>query len=126
MTDVPLHTIQPIVTPDKFECGVHRMRVPGGWLYWLQPGGAMVASFVPDLSELGPVAAIAPEPLAPLKIEAVCRKYGGVAPLGEAAPEEAATAVRAEKESESEAAPAPEPAATEAQEERESEAAPIA
>jgi hypothetical protein len=46
---VPLHTIQGIVTPDGFELGVHRMRVPGGWLYWLAPmNGAYISSFVPD------------------------------------------------------------------------------
>jgi hypothetical protein len=48
MSEVKLHTIEPIVTPDKFEMGVHRMRVPGGWLYWLQGGASTVSSFVPD------------------------------------------------------------------------------
>jgi hypothetical protein len=49
MVTAPLHTIEPIVTPDQFEYGVHRMRVDGGWFYWLQPvGGACVSSFIPD------------------------------------------------------------------------------
>jgi len=50
MTDKipPLHTVEPIVTPDRSEYGVNRMRVDGGWLYWLSPGGAMVSAFVPD------------------------------------------------------------------------------
>ena len=43
-----LHRIEPIVTKDKFECGVHRMSVPGGWIYWLTPPGALaMACFVP-------------------------------------------------------------------------------
>ena len=47
--DVPMHTIQPIVTPDTFEYGVHRMRVPGGWLYWLHAApGFPISTFVPD------------------------------------------------------------------------------
>ena len=50
--DTPMHTIEPVVTPDRFELGAHRMRVPGGWLYWLQPaGGAFVSTFVPDQPE---------------------------------------------------------------------------
>jgi hypothetical protein len=49
--DVALHTIEPIVTPDRFELGVHRMRVAGGWIYWMTPvAGALVSSFVPDVS----------------------------------------------------------------------------
>src|SRR5208282_2778655 len=50
MTDKipPLHTVEPIVTPDRSEYGVNRMRVDGGWLYWLSPSGAMVSAFVPD------------------------------------------------------------------------------
>lgn len=46
--DRKLHVIEPIVTADKFEYGLHRMAVPGGWIYWLQPaGGAVVTAFVP-------------------------------------------------------------------------------
>lgn len=45
---VPMHRIEAIVTPDRFELGVHRLRVPGGWLYWLQAApGAPVSCFVP-------------------------------------------------------------------------------
>ncbi len=51
MAEIALHTIESIVTPDKTEYGVNRMRVPGGWIYWLQPsGGAVVSSFVPDMA----------------------------------------------------------------------------
>ena len=47
--DVVLHKIEPIVTADRFECGVHRMAVPGGWIYWLTPPGAVtVGTFVPE------------------------------------------------------------------------------
>lgn len=47
--EVPLlHRIEPIVTPDRYELGAHRMRVPGGWLYWLDNGGSPISSFVPD------------------------------------------------------------------------------
>jgi hypothetical protein len=45
-----LHSVEPIVTPDSSEYGVARMRVPGGWIYWLQPAGvgSVVSTFVPD------------------------------------------------------------------------------
>lgn len=57
-SDVPMHKIESIVTPDKNEFGVGRMRVPGGWMYWLQPmGGTYVYSFVPDVLEAMPLAA---------------------------------------------------------------------
>ncbi len=47
----PLHKIEPIVTPDGFEVGVHRMTVPGGWIYWLSPAGQPISTFVPDTSD---------------------------------------------------------------------------
>jgi hypothetical protein len=43
-----LHVIEPIVTADKYEYGLNRLSVPGGWVYWLQPaGGTVVSTFVP-------------------------------------------------------------------------------
>lgn len=48
MTEIPLHAVEPIVTPSGHEIGAHRMRVPGGWIYWLQSGAGPVSSFVPD------------------------------------------------------------------------------
>lgn len=53
MSDVPpLHTIEAIVTPDRFEYGVARIRLPGGFGYWLTPAaGAVVTFFVPDQAE---------------------------------------------------------------------------
>ena len=46
--DADLHTIEPIVTPGQYRNG-ERLRVPGGWLYWVEvTGGTYVSSFVPD------------------------------------------------------------------------------
>ena len=44
----PLHTIEDIVTPGPHNA-TRRMRVEGGWIYWIEPtAGAYVSSFVPD------------------------------------------------------------------------------
>lgn len=44
----PLHSIQPVITEGYGRNG-ERMRVPGGWLYWVEvTGGAYVSTFVPD------------------------------------------------------------------------------
>lgn len=62
--EVLIHTIEPIVTRDRFELGVHRLRVPGGWIYWLSPmNGSSISEFVPDYSVISEEAsAIAPAP----------------------------------------------------------------
>jgi hypothetical protein len=47
--DIPVHTIQSVVTPDSFELGVHRMRFNKRWLYWFQPvNGCIVWEWVDD------------------------------------------------------------------------------
>jgi hypothetical protein len=70
--DHKLHVIEPIVTSDKFEYGLHRLSVPGGWLYWLQPaGGAMVTGFVPFHLEL--VSGASAESLNPSQEELVTK-----------------------------------------------------
>lgn len=77
-----LHEIQPIVTPDRFEYGAHRMRVPGGWIYWLQPtGGALVSAFVPDADADAADAAI--KPGAVIQRGATSPADTGTAPDGE-------------------------------------------
>lgn len=50
--DHKLHVIEPIVTGDKYEYGLHRLSVPGGWIYWLSLGGAPLGTFVPLPLEL--------------------------------------------------------------------------
>jgi hypothetical protein len=46
--EVPLHTIEDIVTPGPHNA-TRRMRVAGGWIYWIEAaGGTFVSSFVPD------------------------------------------------------------------------------
>lgn len=45
--EVPLHTIQAVMTPDSFRIPVHRIRLAGGWGYWLDLGGSMVSFLVP-------------------------------------------------------------------------------
>ncbi|MDE2342929.1 MAG: hypothetical protein KGL63_05975 [Betaproteobacteria bacterium] len=47
MDDSKIHVVEPIVTADKFELGVHRLSVPGGWIYWLHSGAGLIGTFVP-------------------------------------------------------------------------------
>lgn len=69
--DNVLHKIEPIVTKDRFEYGVHRMRVPGGWIYWLQPGGQVTSCFVPDVPESAPAPRAPVTAIDPSRVNAV-------------------------------------------------------
>lgn len=49
MPDDQLHVVESVqVTGTKIELGTHRMRVPGGWIYWLHAGMGSISQFVPD------------------------------------------------------------------------------
>lgn len=55
-----LHQIENIVTPGMYNAA-RRMRVPGGWLYWVEAAsGTLASAFVPDpVADLPPTAAAA-------------------------------------------------------------------
>jgi hypothetical protein len=79
LPDVPLHTIQAIVTPDKFELGVHRIRLPGCWGYWLQPSGGAIVTFQAPLetpADLEETEAAAAKPLTLAEINAALAAQG--------------------------------------------------
>lgn len=47
----PLHTVEAFTTPGKEELGTMRMRVLGGWIYMLAPGGTYLGVFVADADD---------------------------------------------------------------------------
>ncbi len=46
MAEAPLHSVEFLQTTPHV--AARRMRVPGGWLYWVEGAGTPCAAFVPD------------------------------------------------------------------------------
>jgi hypothetical protein len=55
---VTMHSVEDIVTPGPLNAA-YRLRVPGGWLYWIMPvGGVAISTFVADPVELADIATV--------------------------------------------------------------------
>ncbi len=62
MADAPLHSVESFVTASPHAASAHRLRVPGGWIYWVETPAGAVSSFVPDDAP-APLLAREPKPL---------------------------------------------------------------